>query len=159
MKNEILYSDTYASPMGTLFIYTNDSGEVIVLDTVPLQPESNYTVEKQNLGLIKEQLEGYFKKRLTVFQVQFKLAGTPFQLAVWKAVAAVPYGTTTTYQGIAAAIGKPAAVRAVGNAVGANPLLLIIPCHRVITSAGAPGGYRAGKENKEFLLKLEGAKF
>jgi O-6-methylguanine DNA methyltransferase len=84
------------------------------------------------------------------------LAGTPFQHAVWKALLTIPRGKTASYQEIAMHVGKPKAVRAVGNAVGANPLSLLIPCHRILGSQGHIGGYYWGIAEKIHLLKEEG---
>lgn len=83
------------------------------------------------------------------------LRGTPFQLAVWRALAAIPYGATASYTDIAHTLGKPAAVRAVGAAIGANPVLIAVPCHRVVGKNGALTGYRGGLAMKAKLLELE----
>ena len=89
-----------------------------------------------------------------------KLKGTPFQKKVWKAILQIPRGKTITYKELAKRIGKPRAIRAVANAVGANPLLVIIPCHRVVRSDGSLGGYsgKGGMKTKLALLKKEGVK-
>lgn len=84
--------------------------------------------------------------------------GTNFQIAVWRALLSIPQGEVTTYSRIAAAIGRPRAVRAVGNAVGANPIAYLIPCHRVLRQVGALGGYRWGAERKQALLAWESAR-
>ena len=84
--------------------------------------------------------------------------GTNFQIAVWRALLSIPEGEVTTYSRIAAAIGRPRAVRAVGNAVGANPIAYLIPCHRVLRQVGALGGYRWGPERKPALLAWETAR-
>ncbi len=84
------------------------------------------------------------------------LVGTPLQQAVWKALLEIPKGSTVTYQDLAVKIGKPKAYRAVANAVGANPISPLIPCHRVIRKGGALGGYYWGLEAKKKLLKAEG---
>jgi methylated-DNA-[protein]-cysteine S-methyltransferase len=81
--------------------------------------------------------------------------GTPFQLAVWNALCEIPYGQTKSYSDIAKHIQKPSAVRAVGAAIGANPILITVPCHRVIGKSGKLTGYRGGLEMKHQLLKLE----
>ena len=83
-------------------------------------------------------------------------SGTEFQIAVWNTIREIPYGETRTYKWIAEQIGKPKAVRAVGGAVGANPISILIPCHRVIGSNGKLGGYGGGIERKRLLLQLEG---
>jgi methylated-DNA-[protein]-cysteine S-methyltransferase len=88
-----------------------------------------------------------------------KLKGTPFQKKVWQAILRIPKGKTITYQELARQVGKPKAVRAVANAVGANPLTIIIPCHRVVRSDGSLGGYSGagGTKTKRALLSQEGA--
>jgi len=103
------------------------------------------------------QLEAYFAGRLVRFDLDLAPTGTEFQIAVWKAVEAIPYGETVTYGEIATRIGKPAAVRAVGAANGANPLPIVIPCHRVIGSNGSLTGYGGGLDLKASLLELEHA--
>ncbi|TNF06551.1 MAG: methylated-DNA--[protein]-cysteine S-methyltransferase [Gammaproteobacteria bacterium] len=86
---------------------------------------------------------------------QFDVQGTEFQRQVWQALLAIPFGSLSTYQEVADAIGRPKAVRAVANAIGANPIAWLIPCHRVIRSDGGLGGYRWGVERKREILKLE----
>lgn len=89
------------------------------------------------------------------FDFKLHLQGTPFQESVWQALCDIPYGQTRSYSEIAESIGKPKAVRAVGSAIGANPLLIIVPCHRVIGKNGALSGYRGGMDMKTKLLELE----
>ncbi|MEF2967897.1 methylated-DNA--[protein]-cysteine S-methyltransferase [Paenibacillus sp. M1] len=101
------------------------------------------------------ELTAYLRGEITCFSLPLELAGTPFQRAVWNALCAIPYGETASYSDIAKRIGKPAAVRAVGTAIGANPVLLGVPCHRVIGKNGALTGYRGGLEMKTRLLQLE----
>ncbi|RMD83231.1 MAG: methylated-DNA--[protein]-cysteine S-methyltransferase, partial [Candidatus Dadabacteria bacterium] len=101
------------------------------------------------------ELEAYFTGGLTSFSVPLDLRGTPFQLAVWKAVQAIPYNETRTYGEIARAVGRPKAVRAVGAAQAANPLPILIPCHRVIGADGTLTGYGGGLEIKRWLLEHE----
>lgn len=88
-------------------------------------------------------------------ELKLHLQGTPFQEAVWQALCNIPYGQTCSYSDIAESIGKPKAVRAVGTAIGANPLLIVVPCHRVIGKNGALTGYRGGMDMKTKLLELE----
>ena len=102
-----------------------------------------------------DQLVSYFAGNLQEFELKLAPPGTEFQIAVWEAVAAIPYGTTTSYGRIAAEIGRPAAVRAVGAANGANPLPIVIPCHRAIGSNGKLTGYGGGLDLKASLLDLE----
>ncbi len=101
------------------------------------------------------QLRAYFAGERRDFDLPLAPRGTPFQLAVWRALGAIPYGATTSYGAIAARIGRPQAVRAVGAANGANPLPIIVPCHRVIGSDGRLVGYGGGLPIKRALLALE----
>jgi methylated-DNA-[protein]-cysteine S-methyltransferase len=101
------------------------------------------------------ELEAYFAGALTQFSVPVAGAGTPFQQRVWTALRDIPYGHTDTYGGIAAKIGSPKAMRAVGLANGRNPISIIVPCHRVVGANGSLTGYGGGLENKEILLTLE----
>jgi methylated-DNA-[protein]-cysteine S-methyltransferase len=103
----------------------------------------------------RQQLAAYFAGELERFDLPLAPAGTHFQRRVWDAVTAIPYGATASYSEIAAAIGSPTACRATGAANGRNPLAIVIPCHRVVGSAGALTGYGGGLERKRALLDLE----
>jgi methylated-DNA-[protein]-cysteine S-methyltransferase len=103
------------------------------------------------------QLRAYFSGDLRVFDLPLDLQGTEFQMRVWRALIAIPYGATRSYSQIALAIGAPRAVRAVGAANGANPIAIVVPCHRVIGSGGRLTGYGGGLPLKRRLLELEGA--
>lgn len=107
---------------------------------------------------IARQLRAYFDGTLTRFDIEFTTGrGTDFQRRVWAALEEIPYGTTTSYGQVARRIGAaPAAVRALGAAIGANPLLLVRPCHRVIGANGSLTGYAAGLDRKRLLLSHEG---
>lgn len=104
---------------------------------------------------IINQLEEYFRGSRFSFTIPMELYGTPFQLTVWSALRAIPYGTTLSYGDIAKKIGRPKAARAVGQAVGSNPLGIIIPCHRVIGKNGRLTGFGGGLKIKEWLLNFE----
>jgi methylated-DNA-[protein]-cysteine S-methyltransferase len=104
------------------------------------------------------QLRAYFDGERERFELPLAPRGTPFQVSVWEALLEIPYGSTTTYSELAAAIGRPSACRAVGAANGRNPLAVIVPCHRVIGAAGALTGYGGGLERKRLLLALEAGK-
>jgi methylated-DNA-[protein]-cysteine S-methyltransferase len=107
---------------------------------------------------VAAQLDAYFAGDLKEFTVPLAPSGTPFQLAVWTQLTKIPYGSTVSYGDIARALGKRlVASRAVGLANGANPISVIVPCHRVIGSDGSLTGYGGGLERKELLLRLEGA--
>ncbi len=118
------------------------SGHELIQDDEELQPYA-------------KELIAYFEGKLQSFTVPFHVQGTPFQLAVWNALCEIPYGQTTSYSDIANVIQKPAAVRAVGTAIGANPVLVTVPCHRVIGKNGSLTGYRGGLDMKTKLLELE----
>jgi methylated-DNA-[protein]-cysteine S-methyltransferase len=103
------------------------------------------------------QLQEYFGGRLRQFRIPLDILGTEFQKRVWRQLQEIPYGETRSYAQVAAATGNPAAVRAVGAANGRNPLAIVVPCHRVIGSAGKLTGYGGGLPLKKRLLELEGA--
>lgn len=107
------------------------------------------------LAAARQQLKEYFAGRLREFSVPLEPRGTEFQKSVWSALRTIPFGETRTYAQIAKQIGQPAAVRAVGAANGANPLSIIVPCHRVIGSSGSLTGFGGGLVNKALLLALE----
>jgi methylated-DNA-[protein]-cysteine S-methyltransferase len=105
----------------------------------------------------REQLQAYFKGELREFTCKLDLIGTDFQKKCWNALLTIPYGKTRSYADIARQVGSPRAFRAVGQANHDNPISIIVPCHRVVTSSGTLGGYGGGLETKDKLLKLEGA--
>ncbi|WP_462413063.1 methylated-DNA--[protein]-cysteine S-methyltransferase [Neobacillus sp. Marseille-QA0830] len=118
-------------------------------------PGSPLTQDEPKLNPYSEELIEYLDGRRTSFTLPTDHHGTEFQQNVWQALCNIPYGKTVTYSDIAHAINKPAAVRAVGAAIGANPVLITVPCHRVIGKNGALTGYRGGLEMKNRLLELE----
>lgn len=103
------------------------------------------------------QLEEYFERKRKKFDVPFDISGTDFQMQVWNELEKIPYGVTISYKQLAKALGSLKLVRAVGRANGANPVPIVIPCHRVINSNGDLGGYSGGAGIKEKLLELEGS--
>lgn len=107
------------------------------------------------LEAARTQLQDYFAGRRRRFELPLAPSGTVFQRRVWEALCAIPYGATRSYADIAAAIGRPRATRAVGSANGANPIAVLIPCHRVVNASGALGGYGGGVWRKRLLLELE----
>ena len=142
----------YQSPFGLLKIGAAD-GKVILVGIVSKQDEPN---QPTALSVeVYRQLQEYFAGKRTVFTVPYALNGTSFQQAVWTQIAKIPYGQTVTYKDIAQAIDKPRAFQATGRAVGANPLAILIPCHRVVGSNGELTGYAFGLEMKKALLNLE----
>ena len=104
-----------------------------------------------------KELVEYFEGHRSRYSVPVTFTGTAFQIAVWNQLKNIPLGKSLTYREIAALIDKPKAVRAVGTAVGRNPICIIIPCHRVLASDGSLGGYVAGLERKQYLLAQEDA--
>lgn len=104
---------------------------------------------------IEQELSAYFEGQLITFKTPLFLLGSPFQKTVWNALCQIDYGTTKSYAEQARMIGKPTASRAVANANGANQLAIVIPCHRIITSAGDLGGYSGGIARKQWLLQHE----
>ena len=114
----------------------------------------NFT--RRNAGGLQKRLDAYFAGDVTAFEaVELNPGGTTFQAAVWSRLRHIPAGSTTTYSALAREIGSPKAVRAVGAANGANPIWLIIPCHRAIGSDGSLTGYAGGIERKRWLLEHE----
>ena len=104
-----------------------------------------------------DEMEAYFAGALRAFSVPLALGGTAFQVAVWEQLTRIPFGATTSYADIAARVGSPKGVRAVGQANGRNPIPIIVPCHRVITSDGKLGGWSGGLGQKQWLLDHERA--
>ncbi|WP_020133525.1 methylated-DNA--[protein]-cysteine S-methyltransferase [Streptomyces sp. 351MFTsu5.1] len=150
------------SPVGELLLTADETGALTSL-SVPGQKNGRTVQEgwRHEPGLFRaagEQLDAYFAGELKEFQLDVRAEGTEFRTRVWDALDDVPYGATTTYGEIAARIGASRiAVRAVGGAIGANPLLILRPCHRVIGANGSLTGYAGGLERKTTLLTLEGA--
>ncbi|MBQ6472097.1 MAG: methylated-DNA--[Victivallales bacterium] len=162
----------YESPLGNLRIETQDAA-VQAVQFAPSITESGKQIrneEEENDPVIQaclklnlpvydqlcKQLDEYFDGKRKIFTLEALFTGTEFQQEVWEALLRIPYGHSVTYSDVARAIGRPKAVRAVANAVGANPLCIIVPCHRVLAAGGRLGGYSAGLEYKRQLLKLEG---
>ena len=155
------------SPVGPVWVATAERG-ICAVGLGGKQPERFFAWLTRHLGPEPQredpaalaqaltQLHEYFAGTRHTFDLELDARGTPFQEAVWDEIARIPYGTTTTYGEIAHRIGRPRASRAVGSAVGANPLSILIPCHRVIGSGGSLTGYGGGLDAKVALLQLEG---
>ncbi|MFD8999898.1 methylated-DNA--[protein]-cysteine S-methyltransferase [Streptomyces sp. NPDC059582] len=158
------YWTSLDSPLGPLLL-TADADGVLTSLSLPGQKGGrtldDLDVARRDGVPFREaaaQLAAYFAGDLKEFRLPLRAEGTAFREQVWDALDTVPYGATTTYGEIAARIGASrAAVRAVGGAIGANPLLVVRPCHRVIGADGSLTGYAAGLERKVRLLTLEGA--
>jgi len=140
------------SPIGGLLLVANEEGLVRIewRTAAPGCPDSGGP-----LSSTIRQLAEYFAGTRKQFDVPLALRGTPFQLEVWRALQQIPYGETRSYADIARAIGRPTATRAVGAANGANPIPIIVPCHRVIGSNGTLTGFGGGIAVKRRLLDLE----
>ena len=165
------YAVVTSSPLGKIWICATDQGvcalefgeragrlarhlarhQIDVLDPGDAVPADFPPI----LDRAVEQLAAYFERRLRDFDIPLDLRGTPFQLAVWDELLHIPYGQTLTYGEIALEVERPRASQAVGGAVGANPVSIIVPCHRVLGRDGALTGYAYGIERKEALLQLE----
>jgi len=147
------------TPIGILEI-TAERGKIVGIDLV--YDKADYVEFCRNVqdGAIiekaKTQLTEYFDGNRQVFDLYIELRGTDFQKAVWNVLQTIPYGQTMSYAQVAEAAGKPKAQRAAGSNIGKNPLLIVVPCHRVIRGDGSLGGFGAGIENKIILQKIEG---
>ncbi len=130
---------------------------LLSLDIGDLRPDPAWSPSNGHpiLREARRQLELYFAGRLRVFELPLQPQGTSYQQRVWRALLEIPYGETRTYAGLARRLQPPSVARAVGQANGANPIGIIIPCHRVIAADGSLGGYGPGLPRKRFLLDLE----
>lgn len=154
----MLYYDDIATPIGSLLLVSD--GEGLVYIGLPRHGNAQTAPEGARASVSKlraaaRQLDEYFAGKRLQFDVPLHPSGTPFQLEVWRALLAIPYGETVSYADIARRIGRPRAVRAVGAANGANPLSILMPCHRVIGSDGNLTGYGGGLPAKRWLLAHE----
>lgn len=142
----------YACPFG-FFRIVEEEGAVVAIDVVKERQGEEAPSEVTDLAA--RELAEYLAGERQVFTFPYRLVGTPFRLKVWHELEKVPYGETTTYKKLAEAIERPGAYHAVGGAVGANPLSIVVPCHRVIGTDGSLTGYAWGLPMKEALLDLE----
>ncbi len=159
MKLPVFDSCTsFASPVGNINVYAN--GENVVYLTMG-DVSCGDSGKAKVLGKAKKQLEDYFKGKSKVLDFPVSFKGTEFQEAVWKQIAKLGWGHTATYADIANAIGNPQAVRAVGGAVGSNPVPLVVGCHRVLGSAKRITGYSGGDgiPTKKWLLAHEAIEY
>jgi methylated-DNA-[protein]-cysteine S-methyltransferase len=142
------------SPIGPLLVAREGEG-IFAISFHPADAEDSWTRDDSAFDDAGAQLREYFARKRTTFDLPLAPRGTPFQLAVWEELQRIPYGETRAYRDVALAIGKPAAVRAVGAANGANPLPIVVPCHRVVGSNGSLTGFGGGLPAKRYLLDLE----
>ncbi|MFF3288295.1 methylated-DNA--[protein]-cysteine S-methyltransferase [Streptomyces sp. NPDC003023] len=161
--------DVVDSPLGGLLLVGQESatakgGTALAWLSLPGQKggavvQDGWRRDPAAFEEIRRQLSSYFAGSLTRFEIEFVEGGTAFQRRVWKVLEDLPYGRTATYKEIAEMVGTSAVgVRAVGTAIGRNPLLVVRPCHRVIGADGALRGYAGGLESKARLLGLEGVR-
>jgi len=146
----------YKSPIGLLEI-GGTATEIWSLGFVDKKTEAGSS-RSAALRQCRRELAEYFRGRRKTFSVKLRLEGTEFQKKVWNELVKVGYGRTASYRDIALAVGRPKAVRAVGNANGSNPISIIVPCHRIIGTSGKLVGYGGGLWRKEWLLKHERGK-
>jgi methylated-DNA-[protein]-cysteine S-methyltransferase len=157
-KVSAVYYTTFESPVGPLLL----AGESSALRRVSFEngkrstpPRADWKLDKVPFAEVIRQLQAYFRGELKEFDLPLAMEGTEFQLRVWNALRAIPYGETVSYAQLAQRIGNPKAVRAVGLANGSNPIPIIVPCHRVIGSDGSLTGFGGGLSTKKMLLELE----
>lgn len=147
-----------ASPRGLLLVTLPQKSEEETINLLGERTTKSADCSPAHFADLIKRLKLYFSGHRVEFPDALDLnTATAFQRAVWKAVRLIPYGETRSYTWAAQQIGKPQAVRAAGQALGKNPLPIIIPCHRVLTADGKLGGFSGGLEMKQYLLKLEGA--
>ena len=146
------------SPVGRLLIAGDAAGVRRILFAEgrrEVQPETGWSENAEALSEVIRQLRAYFAGVLREFRLPLAPEGTPFQRRVWQELLKIPYGSTISYGELARRLGNPSASRAVGLANGANPISIVVPCHRVIGSNGRLTGYGGGLKNKAWLLALE----
>ncbi|MDD5156631.1 methylated-DNA--[protein]-cysteine S-methyltransferase [Sulfurimonas sp.] len=141
------------SPIGKI-IATAEHDSITNLDFID-DTEAYISSDNPLLLQLEKELFEYFEKKRKIFTLPLNPKGTQFQQGVWETLKTIPYGQTLSYAAEAQRFGSPKAVRAVANANGKNPISILIPCHRVISSSGKIGGYSGGIYKKEFLLALE----
>jgi methylated-DNA-[protein]-cysteine S-methyltransferase len=160
--NERSASALFDSPVGYLRARA-ESGFLTELSFVNgaqrvRQPETQHEESSVVVGAVERQISEYFAGRRTEFDIPLKLAGPAFHVRVWEPLRAIPYGATMAYGQLAKELGEPDAARAVGTANAANPIVIIVPCHRVIGANGRLVGYGGGLDRKRILLDLEGGR-
>lgn len=162
MDFPIYYYQDIPSPVGIIGLVANENGirsiswgafepKSLVARGVELKDTGHPLLEKAEI-----QLSEYFRGERHNFDLPLASVGTEFQKSVWDALTEIPFGATISYRQLAERIGRPTAFRAVAQAVGANPIAVVVPCHRVIGSDGSLTGFAGGLEAKKILLTLEG---
>ena len=162
-RMETLYCSRMESPAGPLLIAMSDKGLVALEfdrgQDLRKKKAVQWVESDERTAQVRRELQEYFAGKRKEFTFPLDLRGTDFQKRCWNALLAIPYGETRSYAEQARAVGSPNGFRAVGMANGDNPIAIVVPCHRVITSDGKLGGYGGGLDVKEKLLKLEGAEW
>ena len=164
---ERLGLDRFSTPIGIALLVTDGDGALRALDwddyehrmreLLRLQHGTVELVDQSAPAAMKMALSAYFGGDLgQLSRIEWRVAGTPFQQKVWTALAKIPAGTTMSYGALAAKIGMPKAIRAVGHANGSNPISVVLPCHRLIGADGSLVKYGGGLERKRWLLRHEG---
>jgi len=167
---ETLTLDRLTTPIGTALLVTDETGVLRAFNWTDYEPAMRTwiarhypkatLVDGRAPPQVRGAFEAYFRGDATALEtVPWRASGTPFQLKVWEALCSIPAGETLSYAGLAERIGRPTAVRAVGHANGANPVAVVVPCHRVIGTSGSLTGYGGGLPRKRWLLEHEGARF
>lgn len=161
--NEISARALVETPLGQIEVCVANS-KVVEINFVEQASETSSASspeDRATAAVAASQLREYFAGQRRSFDLPLHFSGTSFQEAVWREIAKIPFGETVTYQDLAERVGKPKAARAVGGAVGANPLGIVVGCHRVMGSSGKLTGYSGGKglPTKEKLLELEGISY
>ena len=152
----------HPSPLGQLTLVASESGicGIYFHDQRNFKGTLNWQPVQQHalLELAAAQLDEYFagRRKEFAFPLDLQVSGTAFQQQVWQELLTIPFGKTSSYGRHAELIARPRAVRAVGGAIGRNPISIVVPCHRVLGSSGALTGYDGGLERKKYLLQLEG---
>lgn len=150
------YAATLDSPIGAFTVIVDDDGKIVRAHFGEDELPDDLVRDDARCAAAVAQLREYFAGSRRDFDLALELHGTDFQRAVWEELCRIPYGATISYGELARRIGKPSAIRAVGAANGANPIPVIVPCHRVIGSNGTLTGYGGGLHRKERLLEIEG---
>jgi methylated-DNA-[protein]-cysteine S-methyltransferase len=149
----MLYYYVYQTPIGEITLQSIDE---TIVGCYFGKRDDGQCLETKIMKKAYQQLDEYFQGQRQQFDISIKyIKGTDFQQKVWDALQSIPYGETVSYQDIAVKVGSKKAYRAVGNANHHNPIVIFIPCHRVITSQGQLGGYGGGLDKKRYLLELE----
>lgn len=147
--------DTFETEFGTLFIKEDGSAITNITLNENILTKDDIHYESTLIKQVKQQLDEYFQGKRNTFDLPLNPSGTTFQKKVWNALCNIPYGETRSYQEIAVTIGCPKGCRAVGLANNKNPIVILIPCHRVIGKNGSLVGYALGLKMKQHLLDLE----